>query len=307
MDIYDFLDPIIAEHCRETEHVFTSLEMAVIIHRSNKPVTQKHNAYTQIIEGYPDMPVPELIMNADIPENNYEEKPSLHEVLRVIINCERKAIADFMKPQENTFYLVLLLDYGDEHDPFSMRELGTALFSTIEEAKDAFEQMLSGPFGDEASFISVRKINLNDTEIYYKNGFVHFNLDGEMSSVYAGYDLRCDTFDNHYYHLCRLYYDLIRDIKAQIPKIKRLTDKALQDVVTATENFDFDSVTDLELYQPKTLSDLTLFPNLKRLIISSPKRLNLFILNDADIETLHFLSGLQEIILKLEPTKEAQP
>ena len=45
MNIYDYFHSNdIAEHCKKIGHVFSPLDMAVIIEKSDKPIRKKHAA-----------------------------------------------------------------------------------------------------------------------------------------------------------------------------------------------------------------------------------------------------------------------
>ena len=60
MDIYGFINSRdVAAHCREINKVWTPFEMAVIIGRSDKTMSEKHAAWRELITDYPDMPTVE--------------------------------------------------------------------------------------------------------------------------------------------------------------------------------------------------------------------------------------------------------
>jgi hypothetical protein len=102
MNIYEYINSRdIAEHCRSINHQFTPIEMAVLINSSRKTVTEKHDAYTWIIENTPDCQVPKR------PMCNYHA--SLHEFLQQLMRVENK-IYDLFKKQESDFCYALDID-----------------------------------------------------------------------------------------------------------------------------------------------------------------------------------------------------
>jgi len=57
MDIYDFIDSAdVSAYCREIKKEWNTYEMAVIIGISDKSTEEKHTAWRELIENYPDMP-----------------------------------------------------------------------------------------------------------------------------------------------------------------------------------------------------------------------------------------------------------
>lgn len=84
MDIYSFLSSQTdAAHCRKIAHVFTPLEMAVIVNRSNKTTAEKHSAYYNIMDEYPDTQVPEY--------SGFRARDSLYDYLNELIEWENES------------------------------------------------------------------------------------------------------------------------------------------------------------------------------------------------------------------------
>jgi len=82
-NIYKFLrSSDIAEHCEKIGHVFSPLDMAIIIQLSNRTINEKHDAWKTIISDYPDMPIHKSI--------NFKAKDSLHAFLKELIQYEEK-------------------------------------------------------------------------------------------------------------------------------------------------------------------------------------------------------------------------
>jgi len=59
MDIYSFFRSAdVAAYCRELNKTWNTYEMAIIIGRSQKTKAEKHEAWRDLIDNYPDMPTP---------------------------------------------------------------------------------------------------------------------------------------------------------------------------------------------------------------------------------------------------------
>ena len=124
MNIYDYiydyaLSKDVAEHCKKVGHVFSSLDMAVLVAFSGRTVKKKHAAWREIIENYPDMPIHE--------SSWFEAQESLHNYLRELIEFEEKQIRDFYTPEEGFVYYPIVSRH-------SVNRLGC--YSTAEKAWD---------------------------------------------------------------------------------------------------------------------------------------------------------------------------
>ena len=57
MDIYSFINSKdIAEHCRKLNKTWNTYEMAVIIGRSKRPLSERRDAWRELIKNFPNMP-----------------------------------------------------------------------------------------------------------------------------------------------------------------------------------------------------------------------------------------------------------
>lgn len=102
MNIYDFIpSPDVAAHCRNIGHQFSPLDMAVLIAISDKSLQERHDAWREVISGYPDMPIHESL--------NFEAQSSLHEYLRDLLSREEKLLADFLAPGDGVVYQASIL------------------------------------------------------------------------------------------------------------------------------------------------------------------------------------------------------
>jgi len=108
MNIYNYiLNPEIAAHCEKIRHTYNPVEMAVIIDRSNKTIEEKHNAYREIINEYPDMPITE--------KSNIKIKDSLHNYLKELIIWEDECI-NFCTTDRTAKYYPFISWYREEND-----------------------------------------------------------------------------------------------------------------------------------------------------------------------------------------------
>jgi hypothetical protein len=98
MNIYDyFVSKDIANYCKKIGHRFNPLEMAVIVaHSDHKSRGERHMAWRQIIEEYPDMPISG--------RPGFDARDSLRDSLLDQIAWEEKWIAGFCAPGEDVFF-----------------------------------------------------------------------------------------------------------------------------------------------------------------------------------------------------------
>jgi len=138
MNIYNFFhSPDIAEHCRKTGHIFSPLDMAIIVAISDKPLKEKHAAYKTIIAEYPDMPIHGSL--------NFKAKPSFHEYLRELIEFEERQLDEFFTPEENTFCRLNVWCRCNDVSKESFEYIDSPIFSAFEQAKQAFY----GKYGED--------------------------------------------------------------------------------------------------------------------------------------------------------------
>ena len=165
MDIYSFLNSIdIAAHCREIGKVWTPYEMAIIIGRSHRTLEERHTAWRELIDNYPDMPIPANM--------HYDSRESLHSEITDVIVYERELLNYFKTPEEGAVYTYR--KHGDGH------RLADSMFTTFEAAwKDAIEWER-----EEAPEIVIAKEMVNnrgkvETEMDY---------DGNIYRIHADYN-----------------------------------------------------------------------------------------------------------------------
>ena len=98
MDIYNLINSkAISEHCRNISHNFSPLEMAYLIYANDSMnIAQKHLAFSEIINEYPDM---EIAQRPWTPHFT-----SLHEFLRMYMKLEDKYIDVFYQDEPNSVY-----------------------------------------------------------------------------------------------------------------------------------------------------------------------------------------------------------
>ena len=109
-DIYSFINSRdIGEHCRKLGHTFNPAEVAYLIWRSERrTLEERHEAWRELIDATPDMPVPS------------SEYDSLHEFLDRYIKAENDYIEKFYKEGDNAVYSFWVYnDYGKVNLPTS--------------------------------------------------------------------------------------------------------------------------------------------------------------------------------------------
>ena len=113
MDIYSYFNSKdVAAHCREIGKEWTAFEMAVIILRSDRPMTDKHAAWRELISDYPDMPTPKC--------TEYKSFDSLHRKLTEVIDYEESALALLKKPEQGAVYRYEAGHRGDYFPSYSV-------------------------------------------------------------------------------------------------------------------------------------------------------------------------------------------
>ena len=99
MDIYGFIrSRDVAAHCSEINKIWNTYEMAAIINLSDRPMNEKHAAWQELIDHYPDISV---TLHCHV-LNDGEKLESIHQFLAEIMEGERrtpdrtgKSIIDF--------------------------------------------------------------------------------------------------------------------------------------------------------------------------------------------------------------------
>jgi hypothetical protein len=170
MNIYDyFLSSDIAEHCQKIKHIFSPLDMAVIICISEKTLEEKHSAWREIIAEYPDMPI-----HASI---NFRAKESLHVYLREFIAREESQVRAFAEPLPGTVFRFRTYEKGID----SRCESGS--FSSIANALKAIYEL----YDDDQSKASIDRIYIDKETIDdgEKTVSVKFNFAGKPLDIYT--------------------------------------------------------------------------------------------------------------------------
>lgn len=168
MDIYNYINSRdVAQHCREINKVWTPFEMAVLISQSNRPISEKHTAWCELMNEYPDMPTKENHMY-----NSYE---SFHEKLLKLIDYENQTLALFMKSEPGAVYAYTLWWNGKYHS------YTKSVYSTYDKALATVRE---GWERGEASEIVISKIFPDDMGRI--NAYVDY--DGNVYSIYSIFD-----------------------------------------------------------------------------------------------------------------------
>jgi len=209
MNIYEFFySADVATHCKKTGHEFNTLEMAVIIERSGKTVREKHTAWKELIESYPDMPVPKYFCGFDEIKYDEDEEPeTIHYHLKTLIEWQEKWLAEFLEQGNGgVFRPYRRLSNGKNAYEFKG-------FSTFEKAFSSFPDSTEVEYYDEPSAKvigwSIEKEYIDG--IYPESAFVReefdedtwdevsVNKDGEVTKITPRFDWWAyNTFDYDY-------------------------------------------------------------------------------------------------------------
>ena len=97
MDIYSFFNSKdVAAHCRNIGKTWNTFEMAAIIMHSKRATAEKLAAWRELIENYPDAPIPL--------DNKRILSDSVHAALAKEIDIKERELALFKKVQADAFY-----------------------------------------------------------------------------------------------------------------------------------------------------------------------------------------------------------
>jgi hypothetical protein len=183
MDIYSFINSQdVAAHCRELKKVWTPLEMAVIIERSNRSMPEKHEAFQELIDNHPDMHVPCGHILSEI--------PSLHNALEKKIDFEKRAFEIFKIPKPGVIYKSK--GRFDLHNNLDYSE-GGSVFASYDEA---FKDILESWGYEHALEVVVDRLHIGDENIAKgeSNFTAYFDRDGTLYDLgYSGRNLFGDT------------------------------------------------------------------------------------------------------------------
>jgi hypothetical protein len=147
IDIHNFISSRdIADHCKKIGHAFNSLEMAVIVAMSDKPIKEKHTAWRGIIADYPDMPVKQ--------HSWFDARDSLHDYLREQIVWEEQWLAEFYAPGVGIVYLPVVRRGGEERRDMGCFSTAGKAWAAVCEAWDWEE--------DEVDSAYIEKLNIDD-------------------------------------------------------------------------------------------------------------------------------------------------
>lgn len=165
MDIYTFLNSRdVAQHCRKINKVWTPFEMAALISRSNRPISEKHTAWRELMNAYPDMPIKE--------NRVFKRYESFHEKLVELINYEERTIALFMKSESDAVYTYKVWQNGECH------RHAESVYSTYDKVWAAVRADWER---DEASEIVISKMFSDDMGKFN----IHADYDGNIYSIYS--------------------------------------------------------------------------------------------------------------------------
>lgn len=172
MDIYSFFEsPDIVEHCKKLNHEFNSLEMAVIIAKSNRTLKEKHTAWKTIIAEYPDMSIHKT--------SHIKAQESLHKYIQASIDQDERMKEVFYATDTNIAYLYRIKYESDKW----YSDFNNGVYTTF---ANVWESVCRNRDEIECNVTSiwVQKYNLNEndyiieTEINGDGEFLWFNHRG---------------------------------------------------------------------------------------------------------------------------------
>ena len=146
LDIYSYINsPDVAAHCREINKTWTPFEMAVIVGRSKKTMSDKHAAWRQIAADYPDMPTPKNM--------HVQRYDSLHHVIATVIAFEENALSLFNTPDPSAVYMYKV----KFHDEYRHSDIVFTTFeNTLKDIKESYER-------DEPESIIVNRVSVDSS------------------------------------------------------------------------------------------------------------------------------------------------
>ena len=130
MDIYRFIgSKDVREHLKNIGYKFSSFECAYLVWLCRKPIKEKHNAYTEMIEIMPDMPLTEnMLRHAD-------KYYTLHTYLVRLMEIENRLIDEIKKP--SGFYRYSVWWNGDRVDS---KECFAEFEHCIDDFKETYDE-----------------------------------------------------------------------------------------------------------------------------------------------------------------------
>jgi hypothetical protein len=175
MDIYRYLTKDDADHCRELEYEFNSLETAAIIDSFPRlPLKEKHTLYREIISDYPDMPVAST--------ENIKAKDSLHVWLKDIIDYEERAIEAFFTPGDDVMYYCVVYKDGEKcRHSNCFRTAREAIQTEMEEVIEDADKARN-PFPEKYCVIHNAAV-VNKMKTPRNNWQAFFNVENELFDI----------------------------------------------------------------------------------------------------------------------------
>ena len=172
MNIYSFFkSPDITAHCKKIGHEFNSLEMAVIVDISGKPLKDKFAAWLEIVSEYPDMTIPE--------SNGFSTaRDSLHDYLKEYIDFTEDKMSLFRSADQDEFYRCRTwrtLSHYDNEDGYHC----TGCFTTMEQATKTLRDQ--GAW-EEGYRVVIEKWKLNEKDSLQS---AEIDANQELLSIYG--------------------------------------------------------------------------------------------------------------------------
>jgi hypothetical protein len=148
MNIYDYLrSRDVAAYCREINKTWNTFEMAIIIGRSDRTMAEKHKAWLELINNFPDMPTP--------PDGHINSFDSIHKKLGNIMDYEDHVFELFKKPESGAIYIYSARSVCNKK--YNPKNVFSFYEKALNDAKDSYER-------DEAHEIYIERIFIDDND-----------------------------------------------------------------------------------------------------------------------------------------------
>lgn len=174
LDIYPFLMPDTAAHCRKIGHTFSPLDMAVIVAYSRKTVKERMDAWQAIVDTCPDMPT--------TGNSTFEPRNSLHEYLRQSITWHEGWIDGFYAHSPAFVFVPHIREKEGD-----WRDYNLGCYSTLQMALDsARKHTAKYTEGEQIPEVVVVKEEIDKEDGGdYEELHALFDLNGDLLEIYS--------------------------------------------------------------------------------------------------------------------------
>ena len=174
MDIYSFINSKdIRNYLKEINYEFTPVEAAWLVWQcGNITLREKHNAWNEIINTMPDMPIADR-------RNNF---PSLHGFLKDYMQLQKKIINDFYNPNDDLviYQYTRLGTYYGTKDKYESNDVFSDFVSCFKDALSDLSEL------DKPAIQIFMKSNSNQIKIMFSANSSVINQNDLIDIIYSG-------------------------------------------------------------------------------------------------------------------------